>query len=176
MINLFKKYLALKLTLAFFALSAVVGFAAQNETVGRALNILRPDVKVQISGTVHRADKNLAADKVEAVKSGETLDWKINSVNEGSASAQNYRVVGQIPNGTSYVAGSASSDDSAAVSFSIDNGKTFSAEPLIDETQADGTIKKVAAPVAMFTQIQFDWAKELPAQTQFAANYKVRVK
>lgn len=165
-----------KFALALIALSGMVVFAAQNETVGRAFNILRPEVKVQISGTVRLGNQTLSLETVEAVKTGEILDWKINSANTGNAAAQNYRVVGQIPKGTTFVVGSAKTEEAATVKFSIDGGKTFSAEPLIEETQPDGSIKKVPAPVSSYTQVQFDWAKELPAESQMNAAYLVRVR
>lgn len=163
--------------LAILVFGGLVVFATQNESLGRALNILRPDVKVAISGTVQRDGQRLQLAKVESVKSGEILDWNINSANSGNASAQNYRVVGQIPKGTELVKGTPSSDAGAVeVKYSIDGGKTFYTEPQIEETQPDGSIKKVPAPVAAYTQIQFDWAQEIAADSQVNATYRVRVK
>ncbi|MEZ5427067.1 MAG: hypothetical protein R2747_12430 [Pyrinomonadaceae bacterium] len=165
-----------KLVIALFALSGMIVFAATNETVSRALNITRPDVKVQISGVVQRNDQTLSVEKVEAVNSGEILDWKISSVNEGNASAENYRVVGQIPEGTSFVAGTARSEQKGSVTYSIDGGKEFSAQPLIDEKQADGSVKKVPAPVSMYTHLKFEWSAPLGVKEKLDASYRVRVK
>ena len=165
-----------KLMVAILALSGLAVFAANNETVSRALNIARPDVKVQISGSVKREDKTITLDKAEAVKAGEELDWKISSANEGAGDAQNYRVVGQVPKGTSFVAGTAKGEEAAKVSYSIDGGKSFSAQPMIDEKQADGSVKKVAAPVSMYTQVMFEWANPLVSKATLNAAYRVRVK
>lgn len=167
-----------KLTLALFALSGMVVFAAQNETFSRALNIAaaRPDVKIVISGSVERDDRAVSLEDAEAVKSGEVLDWAIASKNEGNGDAQNYRVVGQVPKGTTFVAGSAKGDDAPAVAYSIDGGKNFSAQPMIEEKQADGSVKQVPAPASMFTQIRFEWAKSLPSQASLNAAYRVQVK
>lgn len=170
------KYFMTNFALALIVLSGIVVFAAKNETVGRALSILRPEVKVRISGTVQRSSQNVSLEKVESVKSGEILDWNINSANSGNASAQNYRVVGQIAPETVFVAGSARSEGAAAMQYSIDGGKTFSAEPMIEERQADGSLKQVPAPVSMYSQIRFEWAKDLPADSQLNAAYKTRVK
>ena len=165
-----------KLVLIMFALSAAAVFAAQNETVGRALSILRPEVKVQISGTLKRGSQIVALDKTEMVESGEILDWKISSANLGSAAARNYRVVGQIPKGTEYVAGSADGDQAPEILYSIDGGKSFSVQPVVEEKQPDGSVKQIPAPVSMYSQIKFEWAKELPAESQLNAAYRVRVK
>lgn len=170
------KYLTTKLLLAIFALSGLAVFAANNQTVSRALNIARPDVKIQISGSVQRDDKTVLLDNSGAVKAGETLDWNISSVNEGTGDAQNYRVVGQVAKGTVFVAGTAKGEESPQITYSIDSGKTFSAQPMIDETQPDGSIKKVAAPVSMYTQVMFEWTKPLASQSHFNAAYRVRVK
>jgi uncharacterized repeat protein (TIGR01451 family) len=165
-----------KLTLALFVLSGMVVFAAQNETVSRALNIARPDVRVEISGSVVRDSRAVSLEKAEAVKTGEVLNWSIASSNQGNGDAQNYRVVGQIPKGTSYVAGSAKGDDTPNVVYSIDGGKSFSEQPMIEEKQADGSMKQVPAPVSMYTQVRFEWAKPLSAQASLNAAYRVQVK
>ncbi len=136
----------------------------------------RPEVKVMLSGTVERGGERLAIEKVETVKPGEVLDWQIVSTNEGTGAAREYKAVGQIPAGTSFVAGSAASEKGSSVTYSIDGGKTFSTQPIIEERQADGTIKRVAAPVSMYTQVRYEWTDELAAGGRLAASYKVRVK
>ena len=96
------RYLMFKFVLGLFALSGVMVFAATNETVSRALDLARPDVKVHVSGSVKRDDKAVSVEKVESVKSGEILDWTINSNNEGAGDAKNYRVVGQVSGGNGF--------------------------------------------------------------------------
>ncbi len=174
--NMTRKLLMPKFLLAIFALSGMMVFAANNETVSRALNIARPDVKVQISGTVVRAGKSVSFDKSATVSAGETLNWKVVSVNSGAGDAQNYRVVSRIPQGTNFVAGSANGENSPEVAYSIDGGKSFSAQPLIEEKQADGSVKQVPAPVSSYTQIRFDWSQSLPSQGTLNAAYQVQVK
>lgn len=174
--NLSNGQLVPKLMLALFVLSGMAVFAAQNEAVSRALSLARPEVRVEISGSVRRDSQAVSLEKAEAVKSGEFLDWAINSANEGSADAQNYRVVGQIPAGTIFVAGSAKGDDAPKVLYSIDGGKTFSAQPSIEEKQPDGSVKQVPAPVSMYSQLRFEWVKSLPSQSKLTAAYRVRVK
>lgn len=173
---LLNKYLMTKLMLAIVALSGLVVLASNNQTVTRALNFARPDVKVQISGSVQRDAKAVPFEKAGAVKASELLDWNITSTNEGEGDAQNYRVVGQIPNGTSFVAGTARGEESPQITYSIDAGKTFSAQPMIDEKQADGSIKRVAAPAALYTQVMFEWVKPLVAHAKLNTTYRVRVK
>src|SRR6266550_7715941 len=120
-----------------------------------------PAVKVMLSGMVERDDTNVPVEKAALVKSGETLDWTITSVNEGNAPASEYNAIGKIPATTQFVAGSAKGDGAAAVTFSIDNGKSFSANPMVAERQADGSVKKVPAPLSMYNQIRYSWSAPL---------------
>jgi len=136
----------------------------------------RPEIRVELDGTVARADESVPLDKAGAVHPGEVLDWTITSVNEGDGAAREYRTVGQIPKGTSLVAGSAAAGQNASVTYSIDGGKSFSAQPLVEERQPDGTVKMVPAPVSTYTQVRYEWAEPFAAGRTLAASYKVRVK
>lgn len=136
----------------------------------------RPQVKVLLSAMVERGNIKIPVEKAAGVKSGEILDWTITSANEGDASASDYKAVGKIPVGTQFVAGSATADGSATVTYSIDNGKSFSAQPIIEEKQPDGSTKKVPAPASMYTQIRYEWADPLIQGRKLSASYKVRLK
>ncbi len=118
----------------------------------------------------------LALDQVDHVKPGEILDWQIVSSNEGTGAARDYKAVGHIPAGTVLVAGSAAAESGSTVTYSIDGGKTFSTQPIIEQKQPDGTVKRVAAPVSMYTQVRYEWAEPFAAGRKLAASYKVRVR
>jgi uncharacterized repeat protein (TIGR01451 family) len=136
----------------------------------------RPEVKVQLSGSVTRDGKAVSLDKAESVKPGEVLDWQIVSSNEGTADAHDYKAVGHIPAGTAFVAGSAAAESGSSVTYSIDGGKTFSTQPVIEEKQADGSVKRVPAPSSMYTEVRYEWSDALAAGGKYTASYKVRVK
>lgn len=149
---------------------------AQRQLAARSTVAGQPEVKVKLSGSLKRNDENLSLDKVSAVHPGEILDWTITSANEGSAPARQYKTIGQIPQGTSFIAGSAVAEYGASVSYSIDGGKNFAAQPVIEQEQADGTKKLVPAPASMYTQVRYDWNDPLAANSTLSASYKVRVK
>jgi hypothetical protein len=159
--------------LAITAFATVAAFA-QKQLAARAGG--RPEVKVILTGSVARSDEIVALNKAGAVHPGEILDWKITSSNEGDGAAREYKTVAHVPAGTSLVAGSASAEYGAQVTYSIDGGKSFSTQPVIEEKQADGTLKKVAAPVSMYTEVRYEWSEPLAAGTTLNATYKVRVK
>jgi len=157
-------------TLSLFTLG-VAGFAQKHFMLAAP----RPEVKVQLTAMVERDSALVPLEKAAAVKPGEILDWTIASENSGNAAALAYKAVGHIPHGTEFVAGSAKADGAKAV-YSIDNGKSFSEKPMIDEKQPDGTVKRVTAPLAMYTDVRYEWSDPLAQNGKLSASYKVRVK
>lgn len=145
-------------------------------TVTQDVAARRPLVKIFLTGALERNHQQIPIEKAGAVRPGEVVSFTLNSVNQGSAPAREYRAVGQIPRGTSFVAGSATGDGNTRVSYSIDDGKQFSARPMIDEKQPDGTVRKIQAPVSMYTQVRFEWADPLAAGGKLVTSYQVRVK
>ena len=174
--NRLKKKLGAAPLVALVALVVTGGAAAlaQHQLAGASAG--RPEVKVQLNGSVEREGKSLSLDKVENVKPGEVLDWQIVSSNEGSAPARDYKAVGHVPAGTVLVAGSAAAEGGSTVTYSIDGGKTFSSQPIIEEKQADGSVKRVPAPVSMYTEVRYEWSDALAAGGKLSASYRVRVK
>lgn len=136
----------------------------------------RPEIKVSLAGLVERDQGGVPVEKVAAVNPGETLSWTITSLNNGDGAAREYKTVGQIPRGTEFIKGSAQPENNAEVTYSIDGGKTFQAQPAIEEKQIDGTTKRVPAPVSIYTQVRYEWADGLAANSKLSASYKVRVK
>jgi uncharacterized repeat protein (TIGR01451 family) len=154
------------------ALGSVAVFA-QHKFMTAA--VARPEVKVALAAVVERDNGFVPVEKANLVKQGETLDWTITSENSGQAPALDYKSVGQIPPGTSFVAGSAKVEGSAKIVYSIDRGKSYSANPTVAEKQADGTVKQVPAPVSMYTHVRYEWADPLVPGGHLSASYKVHV-
>src|SRR2546423_12678390 len=101
--NRLKKKLGVAPLLAA-ALVALVGGAAFAQRQFNSAGGLRPEVKVQLSGSGEREGKALSLDKGENGKPGEILDWQIVSSNEGSAGARGHKTGGDIPPRTPPVA------------------------------------------------------------------------
>jgi uncharacterized repeat protein (TIGR01451 family) len=159
--------------LCFVALGSAAAVARKQFSISESG---KPNVHVSLTGIVVRNKENIPVEKASLVKPGEVLDWTIISQNDGTAPAQQYKAIGMIPNGTELVKGSVNADRSASVLYSIDNGKSYSAQPMVPEKQADGSIKQVAAPVAMYTHLQYEWTDPLMQGSKLVASYKVRVK
>ena len=162
--------------LVVLAVAALGGAAAFAQRQLASPAAARPAIKVTLAGSVERAGQRLALERVEHVRPGETLDWQIVSANEGGAAARDYKAVGHIPQGTTFVAGSAQAEAGSVVTYSIDGGKTFSTQPIVTEPQPDGTVKTRPAPVSMYTEVRYEWSDALAAGGKLSASYKVRVK
>jgi uncharacterized repeat protein (TIGR01451 family) len=143
---------------------------------GKKLLGFRPDVKITLTANVERDNKLKAIDAKTIVSPGEKIHWNVVSKNEGNANAEGFKTVVKVPEGTSFVSGTARGDASANVTYSIDGGKSFTEQPMVDEKQIDGTVKKVPALVSTYTNIQFQWESSLAAGNYLAAEYQVQVK
>lgn len=174
--NRMKKRRATAPLLALCVVALIGGAAFAQRQLRAAASAGRPEIKVELAGSVERGGAHLALDKVEDVKPGEVLDWQIVSSNEGTGAARDYKTVGHIPAGTVLVAGSAAAESGSNVTYSIDGGKTFSTQPVIEEPQQDGTVKRVPAPVSMYTEVRYEWSDALAPGGKLSASYKVRVK
>lgn len=162
--------------LALCVVVLVGGAAFAQRQLKAAASAGRPEIKVELAGAVERGGARLALDKVENVKPGEILDWQIVSSNDGTGAARDYKAVGHIPAGTVLVAGSAAAESGSSVTYSIDGGKSFATQPVVEERQPDGTVKKVPAPVAMYTEVRYEWSDAFAPGGKLSASYKVRVK
>jgi uncharacterized repeat protein (TIGR01451 family) len=151
------------------------GFAQKHFMLAAIPSSPKAEVKVQLAAALERGSALLSLDKGMTVNPGEVLDWTITSENDGDAAALEYKAVGHIPGGTTFITDSAKAEG-AKVSFSIDGGKSYSAQPMIEERQADGTVKRVPAPVSTYTEIRYEWADPLAQGGKLSASYKVRVK
>ena len=169
-----RKFGALPLALVLVVLCGAAVFAQKQLAVHSAQG--RPEVKVMLDGTVERNGSLVALERANADKPGEVLHWNLTSTNEGRGAAHDYKAVRHIPNGTSFVQASATSEHVSTVTYSIDGGKTFSTLPVVEERQPDGSTRKVPAPVSMYTEVRYEWNDQLAAGGKLEASYKVRVK
>jgi uncharacterized repeat protein (TIGR01451 family) len=167
-----QKISALVMALLTVMVFGAAGFAQRHLMLAHAA---RPEVTIQLAAAVERDSALVPLEKAAAVNPGEILDWTIVSENSGNAAALNYKTVGHIPHGTVLVADSAKADGARTV-YSIDHGKSYSAQPTIEVKQADGSVKQVPAPVSLYTEIRYEWADALAAGGKLSASYKVRVK
>ena len=117
--------------------------------------------------------KALSGEQIQ-VKPSDILRYRLEVQNTGEHSVENLVVTQPVPERTVYVLDSAASAQQATVSYSIDGGVSFLAEPVIFVTLADGTTVSQPAPAEMYTHISWD-ISQVPASDNFAASYQVEV-
>jgi uncharacterized repeat protein (TIGR01451 family) len=192
----FKVFLIMKrrlsMGLGILAVAVAVPFTnstpvlANLQQAGEALvqQILQPQVKLalaaekQVVTTDAEGKKVISWEALEGkvtVQPGDVIRYTLNSENAGDKPASDLVVTQPIPQRTAFRADSARANG-AQLTYSIDAGQTFSAQPLIEETQPDGSVKMVPAPAEMYTHVQWDYSESLQPLATVRATYEVAVK
>lgn len=155
-----------------FALAAAV----MSMTTASAL--AKPNVKLQLSGVLvtTSADGHEVTTPLDKVtpRKGETYRYTIVAENAGDEPAVHLVAQDKIPNGTSFVADSASKLPGVAVDYSIDGGKTWSAQPMVTVQTPKG-LQRRPADASAYTTIRFIASKVAP-RSALTFTYEVRVK
>jgi uncharacterized repeat protein (TIGR01451 family) len=106
---------------------------------------------------------------------GDTLRYQISSSDKVDLSAQNVVITQPIPPNMRYIPESAKSNN-AKITYSIDQGKTFVAEPIIEKTLSDGTVVEVPAPVEMYTHIKWTYEHQIQRREDIQVSYDLQVR
>lgn len=157
----------------------------QQATESLVQAIRRPEVRLNLT-----ADKKLVEIDTEGkqkiswqgmgekgvVIPGDVLRYTVSSDNKGELAAKNLVITQPIPQRTVYQLDSATSNNGAKLTYSIDAGKSFVEKPTIKVTLPDGTVEERPAPAEMYTHIRWQFSKDLNPETAVKAMYQVQVK
>ena len=95
---------------------------------------------------------------------GTTMEYRLTFVNSGDESVSGLKVVDPIPENTTFVSDSASTDAKADFEVSIDGGRTFEPTPVTRvETQRDGSQEEVVIPPSQYTHLRWSVEESLDA-------------
>ena len=155
---------------------------ANLESVGEVISqaIFRPDVKLSLEveqQVIEDITNNVKWEKLEGevtVAPEDVLRYTLAGVNEGNGAAKNLVLNQPIPQGTKYEIGSATNGE-YNVTYSIDNGETYVAEPTIELTYLDGTTEIVPAPAEFYTNVKWELNSDLEPEAQLGISYNVKV-
>ncbi|WP_299408360.1 hypothetical protein [Acaryochloris sp. IP29b_bin.148] len=181
----------LSLGLGVLAIAVAVPFVSSTSVLanlqeaGEALvqNILQPQVKLVLGAEKQVITINAEGEEViswealegqVSVQPGDVIRYTLNSENGGDNPANSLVVTQPVPEQTAYLADSARANG-AALTYSIDGGETYSAQPMIEETQPDGSVKMVPAPAEMYSHVRWDYSETLQPMAQVQAVYEVTV-
>lgn len=147
-------------------------------------NILQPKVKLTLG-----AEKKVVTSDAQgkqlvswqplkgsvAVQPGDVLRYTVASANAGDKPAKNLVVTQPIPKQTTYILASAQGNG-AAMTFSIDGGKSFVEKPMVKVKLADGKEVLKPAPAEAYTHARWDYSNSLSPMKTVKATYEVAVK
>ena len=158
---------------AFAALALVVVFSALAFGAGA----FSPRVNVSLSGTVARGGGEVLLEQAGKVSPGEIISWNVAASNIGDAPAHSINVVGDIPQGTAYVDGSAGGDGVVGVKFSLEHpheNQTFTERPTVHYTEG-GVDRERPARADEYKAIQMTFAR-IGAGESLKASYRTSVR
>jgi len=99
-----------------------------------------------------------------ATEPGATMEYRLTFTNAGDTPVNGLEIVDPIPENTTFVTDSASSQASAIFEVSIDGGRSFEAEPVRRvETRPDGSQQDVIIPPSRYTHLRWSVVETLDA-------------
>ncbi|MDH4038710.1 MAG: hypothetical protein OEY32_14620 [Candidatus Krumholzibacteria bacterium] len=104
------------------------------------------------------------------------IEYRLTYANSGESAVRTVSIVDPIPSGTEYVVRTATQPGGAAVTFSVDNGKTFHAWPVRIRVMVDGREVWKDAPAGMVTHVRWTLNDELEPAEQVTMAYRAVVR
>jgi uncharacterized repeat protein (TIGR01451 family) len=161
----------------------LAGFQEVGEAIAQAIK--GPDVKLNLIVAKKLVTKDAEGkEKITweelknnaVVMPGDSLRYQVSSENMGDRAAEDLVITQPIPPKTIYELSSASSNNNAEITYSIDNGKTYVEQPMVEVTLPDGKVEKRPAPAEAYTHIKWKVSKAIDPKVRLTAMYDVKVR
>jgi uncharacterized repeat protein (TIGR01451 family) len=110
------------------------------------------------------------------VQPGDVIRYSLSSSNIGDATAKSLVLNQPIPAQMTYVLNSARSNAGLRVTYSIDNGKTFVAQPKVKIKQLDGSTVEKPAPAEIYTHVRWQAQNDVAPAANLMASYEAKVR
>jgi uncharacterized repeat protein (TIGR01451 family) len=146
---------------------------AFDAAIALAQNVKRPDIKLNLIAE-RRDGESWQGGSLNDARPGDVLRYRLKGKNQGNRAAVNFTLTQPIPNRTVYVAKSATGD--AQVTYSIDGGKNYSAQPMIQVKRSDGSVESRPAPAESYTHVRWKFQNAIEPGANVSAFYQVRVR
>jgi hypothetical protein len=96
--------------------------------------------------------------------------------NAGQSAAKKLVVTQPVPKQMTYQIGSAQATNAANATYSIDNGKSFVVQPMVQVKLADGKSEMRPAPAEAYTHVRWQFGQAINPASQVKASYEVQVR
>jgi uncharacterized repeat protein (TIGR01451 family) len=111
------------------------------------------------------------------VQPGDVIRYTVTGANNSDRSVKNLAFTQPIPKQTKYVLNSTTAQDKAAkITYSIDNGKTFVANPTVRVKLPDGKVETRPAPAELYTHVRWNFSSAINPQASVNGAYQVQVR
>lgn len=110
------------------------------------------------------------------VRPGDIVRYSVNGNNRTDQAISGLVLTDDLPANTVYVMGSAASVGGATVTYSIDGGQTYVANPTIQVTLPNGRVETRPAPAERYTHVRWTFRNAIPARASVSGQYQVRVR
>lgn len=167
------------------AVSTPVFASLQEAGTAIAQLITRPEVKLEMGVekqvTVVDAEgksttKWQTLEGEATVQPGDKLRYAVESSNASETSARKLVITQPVPAAMTFVIGSEKGNTAADAAYSIDNGVTFVAEPMVEVTLPDGTVEMQPAPAEAYTHVKWNFSDALGKDEAVKVSHEVTVK
>lgn len=111
-----------------------------------------------------------------SVEPGDLVRYTIRGENNSDRAIANFILTQPIPRQVVYVPDSATSSEEAEITYSIDDGETFVANPAIAVTLEDGSEETQPAPPERYTHVRWIFENPVAAGESVTGQFEVRVK
>ena len=105
---------------------------------------------------------------------GDVIRYALVFTNVTAGPVKNIQFVDPIPKGMIYVPGSAAADHPARIEYSIDGGKSYSAQPTIQVVEEGRKVEK-PAPRQLYTHVRWTVLGSLAPQARVMAEFRTQV-
>jgi uncharacterized repeat protein (TIGR01451 family) len=112
------------------------------------------------------------------VQPGDILRYTISGNNRTDQPIGGLVLTDDLPPNTIYVMGSAAAtgNGNPVITYSIDGGKTYTANPTIQVTLPDGRVETRPAPADRYTHVRWTFQNPVAARATVTGQYQVRVR
>ena len=109
---------------------------------------------------------------------GQVVEYRVTATNEGETTlpAGNVVVTGPVPEGTTYIGDSATTESEVELTFSADEGQSFSAPPVMMTVENDdGEEEEVEAEPGQYSAVRWSVMRALEPGDSLEFSYRVTV-
>ncbi len=140
------------------------------------LNLVADKRQLQKDAQGKQVETWKALDSKVVVQPGDVIRFTVTGKNEGNKAAKSMNFTQPIPQRMVYVLNTAKATSAAAMTYSIDQGKTFVAVPMVKVSLANGKVEERPAPAEKYTHVRWNFNQELQPNASVQAAYQVKVR